>query len=70
MLERGLIITEDSIMKLWIWSLLGLNKINQPGYKIYKHLQELLFKAATTSFEHYKEDSLSVFMAQILRLHC
>ena len=29
-------------------------RFDQPGYKIYKHL--LLLKAATTSFEHYKED--------------
>ena len=31
-------------------------RFDQLGYKIYKHLQELLLKAATTSFEHYKED--------------
>ena len=31
-------------------------RFDQPGYKIYKHLQELLLKAATTSSEHYKED--------------
>ena len=31
-------------------------RLNQPDYKIYEHLQELLLKFATTNFEHYKED--------------
>ena len=31
-------------------------RFDQPGYKIYKHLQELLLKSAKANFEHYKED--------------
>ena len=31
-------------------------RFDQPGYKVYRHLQELLLKSATANFEHYKED--------------
>lgn len=31
-------------------------RFDQPGYKIYKHLQELLLKSAVANFEYYKED--------------
>ena len=49
-------------------------RFNQPGYQVYKHLQELLLKSATVNFEHYKEDFEFIsfygkdFAASVLRV--